>query len=375
MTLSRRSFLGTLGAASTLAAMTPWQALASPEPQRVRRAAGSDMALLNSNENAYGMFASAQKAAMNAVSSANRYPEPWELMERLTAYHKLKQGQVITGYGSSEHIAMAMHAFTGPGRKLVTANPTFELAAMHAKMLGVQVVTVPLTSSYAHDLDGMLAKIGSDTGLVYICNPNNPTASITPRRDIETFLTKAPKGTYVMIDEAYHHFATDSPDYSSFIDHPVDDPRVIVARTFSKVYAMAGMRLGYSVQAEAVSKTMQNWWVANNGNNVALAAGLASINDDAAMHAAAARIVADRAEFTKQAAARKLKVIPSHANFVMVESGRPVRDMISHFRKQNVAIGRPFPPMEQHVRISLGLPNEMERFWQAWDMLPTVAKH
>ncbi|HEY5161790.1 MAG TPA: aminotransferase class I/II-fold pyridoxal phosphate-dependent enzyme, partial [Terriglobales bacterium] len=183
MTLSRRSFLGTLGAASTLTAMTPWQALASPEPQRVRRAAGSDMALLNSNENAYGMFASAQKAAMNAVSSANRYPEPWELMERLTAYHKLKQGQVITGYGSSEHIAMAMHAFTGPGRKLVTANPTFELAAMHAKMLGVQVVTVPLMSSYAHDLDGMLAKIGSDTGLVYICNPNNPTASITPRRD------------------------------------------------------------------------------------------------------------------------------------------------------------------------------------------------
>jgi histidinol-phosphate aminotransferase len=154
----------------------------------------------------------------------------------------------------------------------------------------------------------------------------------------------------------------------------VDDPRLIVARTFSKVYAMAGMRLGYSVQAEAVTKKMQNWWVANNGNSVALAAGFASINDDDAMHAAAARIAADRAEFMKQAGARKLKVIPSHANFVMVETGRPVRDMISHFRKHNVAIGRPFPPMEQYARISFGLPNEMERFWQAWDMLPTVAK-
>src|ERR1051325_11599551 len=102
MTLSRRSFLGTLGAASTLAAMPSWAAIASPEPQRDRRVRTANMALLNSNENAYGMFPSAQKAAMDAVASANRYPEPMELMDRLTAYHKLKQGQVITGYGSSE---------------------------------------------------------------------------------------------------------------------------------------------------------------------------------------------------------------------------------------------------------------------------------
>jgi histidinol-phosphate/aromatic aminotransferase/cobyric acid decarboxylase-like protein len=268
---------------------------------------------------------------------------------------------------------MAVRAFTSPSRKLLTASPTFELPAMHAKIHGTPLVTVPLTATYAHDLDAMLAKAGTDTGLVYICNPNNPTASITPRRDIEAFIAKLPKTTYVMIDEAYHHFA-DSPDYVSFIDHPVDDPRVIVLRTFSKVYAMAGMRLGYSVQAEATSRKLQEWQIANNGSNVTLSAGIAALNDDATTKTTAARIINDRNEFMKQAAQRKLKVVPSQANFVMVETGRPVRSVIDHFRKQNVAIGRPFPPMEQYARISFGLPNEMERFWQAWDMLPTMAK-
>jgi histidinol-phosphate/aromatic aminotransferase/cobyric acid decarboxylase-like protein len=219
----------------------------------------------------------------------------------------------------------------------------------------------------------MLAKVGTDTGVVYICNPNNPTASITPRRDIETFLAKLPKDTYLLIDEAYHHFA-DSPDYVSFLDKTVDDPRLIVLRTFSKVYGMAGMRMGYSVQTPAITKRMQRWQLMLDGNAVALAAAGASLQDDAGMKTAAARIISDRNSFMKEAAQRKLKVIPSQANFVMVETGRPVRDVIDHFRKQNVAIGRPFPPMEQYARVSLGQPNEMEKFWQAWDMLPTVAR-
>jgi len=134
------------------------------------------------------------------------------------------------------------------------------------------------------------------------------------------------------------------------------------------------MRMGYSVQAEPVAKKMKPWQLELNGNAVALAAAAASLDDDAAMHAAAARIIADRNEFMQQAAQRKLKTIPSQANFVMVETGRPVRQVIDHFRKQNVAIGRPFPPMEQYARISFGLPNEMERFWQAWDQMPTMAK-
>ena len=373
MSLSRRSFLGSLTAASALAVAGPLPSLAAPEPQRGRDLEDGT-ALLNSNENAYGMLPAAQKAALAAVMHGNRYPESWHAEEHFSAYHKVKPAQVIHGYGSSENIAMAIRALTSLSRKLVTANPTYELPAMHAKALGVPIVTVPLTATYAHDLDGMLAAAGNDAGLVYICNPNNPTASITPRRDIEAFLAKLPKSIYVMIDEAYHHFATDSPDYVSFLDKPIDDPRLIVLRTFSKVYGMAGMRLGYSVQPEAVGKLMKPWQLVLNGNAAALAAGYASLNDDAGMRAMAARIIADRDAFTNQAIARKLKVSPSHANFIMVETGRPVRDVITHFRGQQIAIGRPFPPMEQYIRVSLGLPNEMDRFWQAWDALPTVAR-
>ena len=373
MTLSRRSFLGTLGAASTLAVLPSFAHIVPPEQSYGRRVRGADLALLNSNENAYGMLPSAEKAALAAAPRANRYPEPWTFVERVTAYHKVKQGQVIHGYGSSENIGMVMREFTGPTRKLLTGTPTYELPGMHAKAYGARVVTVPLTATYAHDLDAMLAKVGNDTGVVYICNPNNPTASITPRKDIETFLSKLPKDTYLVIDEAYHHFA-DSPDYVSFLDKPVDDPRLIILRTFSKVYGMAGMRMGYSVQNEAVTKRMERWQVELNGNAVAIASAMASLDDDAGMHTVAGRIIADRNEFMKQCGQRKIKAIPSQANFVMVETGRPVRQVIEHFRKQNVAIGRPFPPMEQYARISFGLPNEMERFWQAWDMLPTVAR-
>ena len=372
MSLSRRSFLGSIGAASALAVAGPLPSLALPEPQRSRES-NAGIALLNSNENPYGMLPGAQKAALAAVMHGNRYPESWLAEEHIAAYHKVKPAQVIHGYGSSENIAMAIRALTSRSRKLVTANPTYELPDMHAKALGVPVVTVPLTATYAHDLERMLSAAGNDAGLVYICNANNPTGSITPRRDIEAFLAKLPQSIYVMIDEAYHHFATDSPDYVSFLDKPVDDPRLIVLRTFSKVYGMAGMRLGYSVQSEGLVKLLKPWQLVLDGNAAALAAGYASLNDDAGMRSMAARLVADREAFTKQAITRKLKVIPSHANFIMVQTGRPVRDMITHFRGQQIAIGRPFPPMEQYIRVSLGLPNEMDRFWQAWDQLPTVA--
>lgn len=369
MALSRRSFLGAFGVGAAAAAVTPsanWL-LASGEPPRVSTPGGS--ILLNSNENAYGMFPSAAKAAADAVSKGNRYPDDFDLVRAIAAYHRLPPAQVMIGYGSSESLAIATHAFTGPGRKLLQASPTFELPAMYARARGVAVVAAPLTAGYAHDLEAMLARTGNDTGLVYICNPNNPTASLTPRRDIESFLRKLPATSHVLIDEAYHHFATDSPEYASFIDRPVDDPRVIVTRTFSKVYGMAGLRLGYSVAAESVTKKMRSWQIANQGNAVTLAAALASLADDAAMRAAAARNAADRAEFLKQAAARKLKAIPAYANFVMVETGRPVRDMIRQFQTQHIEIGRPFPPMENFVRVSLGLPEEMAQFWRAWDML------
>jgi histidinol-phosphate aminotransferase len=372
---SRRNFLGKLGLGATAAAagFSALEPIAIGEPPRASVPGGP--ILLNANENAYGMFPSVEKAAVEGLRLANRYPFKIynDVVERVAAYHKVSSKQVLLGNGSTEVLAMASRAFTGPGRKLIAAIPTFESPLAYSRDRGAQVVEIPLTAGYAHDLDAMLVRGGSDTGLVYICNPNNPTASLTPRRDLEAFLRRLPANTYVLVDEAYHHFATESPDYVSFIEKPVDDPRVIVARTFSKIYGMAGLRLGYSFATEKTTKLLQSWQLEDNGNMIALHVGLAALADDTSMRTAVARNAADRKEFMRQAAGRKLHTIPSYANFAMVETGRPVRQVIQHFLNDNIAVGRPFPRMENFLRVSFSTPDHMAAFWQTWDKLPALA--
>jgi len=146
--------------------------------------------------------------------------------------------------------------------------------ARYAATTGAGIVSVPLTATFAHDLDGMLAKIGPSTGLVYVCNPNNPTASLTPRKDLETFISKMPPNCRVLIDEAYHHFVDPSASYVSFLDHPIDDERVIVMRTYSKVYGMAGLRLGYGVTSPALAKQMNTFMTSGSVNAVVVRAGV-----------------------------------------------------------------------------------------------------
>ncbi len=376
MPFSRRNFLSTLGLGATAAAVgfSGLERIAYGEPPRVPVVGGP--ILLYANENAYGMFPSVQKACQEGLQVANRYPFQiyQDVIDRIAAYNKVSSKQVLLGNGSTEVLAMASRAFTGPGRKLVAAVPTFESSLNYSRHCGAQVTQVPLTAGYAHDLDAMLAGAGSDAGLVYLCNPNNPTASLTPRREIESFIGKVPRSTYVVIDEAYHHFAAGSPDYISFIDEPVDDPRIIVARTFSKIYGMAGLRLGYSVATPETTALLAKCQLEDNANMVALHAALAALDDDAAMHAAVARNAADRAEFARQAQRRNLRPIPSHANFAMIETGRPVRELIQHFQRDNILVGRPFPRMENFLRVSFGKPDEMTAFWQCWDKLPAMTK-
>jgi histidinol-phosphate aminotransferase len=326
--------------------------------------------LLNSNENAYGQFPSVQAAMKEAPRYANRYPFVANdaFLERVAAYHRVRAEQVLLGNGSTEILRIAAETFCGPDKKLIVADPTFESIAQYAHVRGTPVAKVPLTADYAHNLEAMLAQADAGTGLVYICNPNNPTASITPRRHIDEFIRSLPQSVHVLIDEAYHHFAS-GPDYQSFLEPAVADERVIVARTFSKVYGMAGLRLGYAVSTPATIEAMRKYQLFDNANAVALHAGLAALQDDAAMKAAVERITADRAEFVKQASARGVRLIPPRANFVMIETGQPVRQVIDYFQQQDIAIGRPFPPMETFARISLGTPQEMAKFWAVWDAM------
>ncbi len=374
MSLSRRNFLRHVGlgaaAAGAVTALPLSESLLfAGEPPRTARPGGP--LLLNSNENAYGAFPSVHAAMQRALEECNRYPEDDRFVERVAALHKVKVEQVLAGCGSTEILKIAASAFTGPGKKLVQASPTFEALGAYARARGAEVVRVPLDKNFAHDLDAMLAACGSDAGLVYICNPNNPTASLTPRSDLEAFLKKLPAGVVVLMDEAYHHFV-DSPEYTSFLDRPAESQQVLVARTFSKVYGLAGARLGYSVAPLQVSRAMRPHRLFDSGNQMVLHGAMAALDDSAALHAAVRRNARDRAEFLRQAGKRKITVVSSQANFVMMHTGRPVREVIAHFRQQNILVGRPFPPMETYVRVSLGRPAEMQAFWKAWDQMARV---
>ena len=369
--LTRRSFFRTAGIGAAAVAAAPGFAselLAWAEPPRVPQPGG--LILLNSNENPYGPFPSVL-AMGNPFQGVNRYPDHHSdvLTEKLAGLHKVDPSQVVTGCGSTEILRICANAFTGPGRKLITATPTFEAIGHYAKVIGTEITRVPLASNYSHDLGAMLRAAGPDTGLVYICNPNNPTGNLTPRGDIEDFIGKLPRNTYVLLDEAYHDFVPATPEYASFLDHPMHDRRVIVARTFSKIYGLAGMRMGYGIAEKETAQQMQQHRLQDSLNIFVMRAALTALDDPAGHRQAQQRNAADRDEFLRQAATRNLKTIPSATNFIMVNSNRPVQAVIDHFRRNNIAIGRPFPPLDTYARVSLGKPEEMKEFWRVWDSL------
>jgi histidinol-phosphate aminotransferase len=251
-----------------------------------------------------------------------------------------------------------------PGRgKLVAADPTFEAILNHARVNRAEVVKVPLDKNYAHDLPKMLA--AADEGLIYICNPNNPTASITPKNDLRDFINKVPQRTMILVDEAYFHYA-DSADYESVIPLVKDHPNLIVARTFSKIYGMAGLRCGYCITQPETIKRMRPHLTWDSVNIMALAAAIASLNDpDQApngrrLNAQTKQFVSD--EMKKLA----FEHIPSQANFIMIDMKRPARPFIESLNELGVQVGRPFPALPNHMRVTIGKQEEMERFLSAF---------
>ncbi len=375
MMTSRRGFLRSLGAGTAAGIALHWPLTGAArattfEPSRPGRDDG--LIRLHSNENAYGPSSRVAEVIKCSLGSANLYPrmEYNGLVERIAVVNKVKPEQVLLGCGSTEILRVSAFAFLGSGKQLIQASPTFEAIEHYAHAAGAEVISVRLTPAFAHDLAGMLACASASTTLVYICNPNNPTASLTPRKDLENIISKLPASTFVVIDEAYHHYAGQSGMYASFIDRPLDNERVIVARTFSKVYGLAGLRLGYAVASPKIIRQMRKFVTEDNINAFVTQAGAAALDDVEAVNDFIRRNADARQEFFNQAMARALKPIDSHANFVMMNTFHPAEEVIQHFRKNNILIGRRFPPMDSYIRISLGRPEEMLAFWRTWDVLP-----
>ena len=210
----------------------------------------------------------------------------------------------------------------------------------------------------------MLARCDAATAMVYICNPNNPTGTLTRRQDLEAFLRKLPPTVHVVIDEAYHDYVEPSADYASFIDRPVADPRVIVTRSFSKIHGLAGLRVGYAVAAPDTARSLRSYQLPENVNVLAAKAAVVALEDVEHVRASLVRNTDDRQEFFNEADSRMLRVIDSRANFVMLPTHRPALQVVEHLKKHNVLVPQPFAGFDQHIRVSLGTAEDMRAFWR-----------
>jgi histidinol-phosphate aminotransferase len=372
--ISRRNLLSRLAAgAATGAAVQALGGLSLADaPDAPRVSSPSEPIFLCSNENAYGPSEKVLAVMREASSGCNRYPrtEYDSLQTKIAALHRVKPEQVVLGCGSSEILRLATASFLGPGKRLVQASPTFPLPGESAWSVGAEVVSVPLNRMYEHDLDAMLARTDASTGLVYICNPNNPTGTLTARKDIESFIGKLPPKTIVLIDEAYHHFAGESSTYASFLDHPVGDGRVMVVRTFSKIYGLAGMRVGYAVAPLEIALRLSRNRLQLGISVLSAKAASAALDDSQYVLTAVKRNANDRQEFMNQVNARMLRALDSHTNFVMMNPLRSTDEVFAHLKKHNILVAPPIPAMNKYICVSLGTPAEMLAFWRIWDLMP-----
>ncbi len=376
MAISRRTLFRHLGvgAAATvgLPAIARAGAIEEAFGGRLETPDGSGPVRLHKNENPFGPSSRVVDAIRGAAASvAGRYPDgPDEsLRKKLADLHDVTPDRVVLGCGSDDVLGMVVSAL-GSGRTVITAHPTYDGVIERARRSGAEVATVPLRADRAHDLDRMLSRVDAATRLVYICNPNNPTASITRRHDLDAFIQKLPDTVSVVIDEAYHHYVSASSDYASFLDRPLNDRRIIVTRSFSTVHGLAGLRIGYGIAHAEVLARLENSGLPCNVNAVAALAAMAALDDTEHVRTAVNRNADLRQEFCNQANARMLRTIDSHANFVLLNTGRPAVEMIEHFRKNDVLVAGPFHSFDHHIRVSLGTQAEMAEFWRVWDLLP-----
>jgi histidinol-phosphate aminotransferase len=363
MSVSRRKFAQLLGAGAAAVVVRPTLSFAKPTQSVATPLAESgNIVRLSANENPYGPSPKALEAITNSFGLACRYPDEHNnvLINQLAKLNGVNHDQILLGDGSSEILKLCAETFTGPQRgNLVAADPTFEAILEQAKINGAEVVKVALTATFAHDLPKMLT--AAKQGLIYVCNPNNPTASITPKEELGDFIAKTPRETMILVDEAYFHYA-DSPDYESVIPLVKDHPNLVVARTFSKIYGMAGLRCGYCVAQAETIRQMRPHQMWDSVNCMALAAATASLDDPDQVTNGQRSNREAKTFTTSELDKMGYKTIPSQANFIMFDCKRPVVPLIQAMKQRNVHVGRLFPALPNHMRLTIGKKSEMETF-------------
>jgi histidinol-phosphate aminotransferase len=328
-----------------------------------RKAAAKGPVIINQNENPLGPSEAARTAATAMVQEGGRYQSELtdELVVTFAKMEGLKPDYVHAFPGSSEPLHYAVMAFTSPTRSYVTADPGYEAGMFASERSGARLVKVPLTKAYAHDVKAMLAA-APDAGLFYVCTPNNPTGTLTPHSEIEYLVEKKPQGSIVLVDEAYLHFC----DAPSVLDLVKADKEIVVLRTFSKIYGMAGLRCGFAVGRPDLLEKVHNTGGWNFMPTPAVAAASASLKDP--------NLVSDRRRINAEVRSavfawldrNHYTYIPSQSNCFLLETKRAGRDVMEAMERQGVIIGRVWPVMPTCVRITVGTRAEMDVFQAAF---------
>lgn len=359
---SRRTFLKESALVAAAGLGTPWLAQAA---SGAAQAADAELApvLINANEYPGGPSPAAQRAIAAIAPSGGRYlgELQLELLQTLAAQLGVGLDHLMAYAGSTEPLDYTMLAFTSPGAALVTADPTFESGWRAAARNGAKVIKVPLRQDDAHDVQAMCAA-DANAGVIYICNPNNPTGSVTPRKDLDYALAHKPKGSVLVVDEAYLHF---SDSASSMVDRVAAGDDVIVLRTFSKLYGMAGIRLGYAVaRPELLAKL--KFYSVNSLPVTAVAAGLASLRDPALVPQRRALNSAIRNDVVRWLGAQGHACTASESNCFMVDVQRPAKEFMDAMATYGVFVGRSWALWPNRSRITVGTAAEMARFKRAF---------
>jgi histidinol-phosphate aminotransferase len=375
MSISRRSFLGGCGAAAGVLGLPADLQAFLPQAGGARaRPAIADydkVIKLSANENPYGPPESVQKALTDGLKYAHRYGAPdGGLVEAIATHHGVKPENVLVGAGSGEILDVVGTTYLDGGRYVLGFDPTYNSVYQHATTVKSEGIKLPLRADATQDVDALVAAARThyrDVGFVYLCNPNNPTGIVVSGAEVKRLIESVPPDVPILIDEAYHHFVTD-PGYATAIPFTQAGRQVVVARTFSKIAGLAGMRLGYAIAPKDMIERMRPHALGSI-NTAVRWAGVASLKDTAAQTRMRDLNADVRQKTTSKLEAMGFTVLPSQANFFMVAIKRDVQPVIQAFRERGILVGRPFPPMTQHLRVSVGTAAEMDAFVDAFSTI------
>ena len=372
---SRRGFLGGTAAALGYMGLKPTPLWA----ERSRPLAGGSLfqqeadeydalAKLHFNENPYGPSDKVLEAMTYAFKYSMRYGYPDNgVTAAIAEHHGVARENILLGAGSGEILEVVGLTFLDHDKKVIGVDPSYGSVYRHASGIDADAIKLPLLDNHRQHIPAIIdatRKHYREVGFVYLCNPNNPTGRTVTSQEVQQLLDGIPEDVPVLIDEAYHHFVED-PEYATSIPYVLEGRPVIVARTFSKLFGMAAMRIGFAIATPEMIQRMRPY---STGSVNALAkwGAVAALEDTEAQERVRRITLRLRKQTTSELESMGYNVIPSETNFFMVHTGRPVNEVRTAFRDRGVAVGRPFPPMLEHLRVSIGTEEEMGRFMTAW---------